>query len=53
MEGLVLVVVADADAVVVDSVVVEVDVVDVVVGVVYKGCCGMLNLCRKFLGGLL
>ena len=51
MEGLVLVVVADA--VVVDSVVVDVDVVDVVVGVVYKGCWGMLNLCLKFLGGLL
>ena len=51
MEGLVLVVVADA--VVVDSVVVEVDLVDVVVGVVYKGCCGMLNLCLKFLEGLL
>ena len=50
MEGLVLVVVADA--VVVDSVV-DVAVVDVVVGVVYKGRWGMLKLCLKFLGGLL
>ena len=51
MDGLVLIVVAAA--VVVESVVVDVDVVDVVVGVVYKGCRGILNLCLKFLGGLL